>query len=360
LGRDELKRLLAGRGQLSVADFMAWCLTGRESSYYRSAYPIGRAGDFVTAPEVSQIFGELIGLWAGATWLAMGRPRPVMLVEFGPGRGTLMSDALRACRVVPGFIEAARLHLVEASERLRETQRQTLGGHSPHWHASLESVPEGPAILIANEFFDALPVTQFIREGGQWHERILRLDADGQPCFAAGAAVSAPELDAPPRDGAILETRPSAEPILREIGRRARAFPVAALIIDYGYESGAHGDTLQAVRGHEYDDPLAHPGEADLSAHVNFAELARRASAAGITCWGPEPQGAFLMALGLEARLQKLLASARTEQRPALLLGARRLADPFQMGSLFKVMALTSAGLPPPPAFPAAHPTETE
>ena len=354
MNQDDLRRLLAERGTLTVADYMAWRLTGREDAYYRRADAIGRTGDFVTAPEISQIFGELLGLWAGATWLAMGQPRPFMLIELGPGRGTLMQDALRACRVVPGFIEAAQLHLVEVSERLRQAQREVLGDFSPVWHGALESVPAGPALLIANEFFDALAVTQYVHAGGQWRERVVRPGADGAPGFAAGDPASPPRRAAPPEDNAILETRPSAEPVLAEMGRRARAASLAALVIDYGYENDAYGDTLQAVRGHRYEDPLAHPGEADLSAHVNFAELARMAAASGLAAWGPLPQSAFLLMLGLEARLQRLMASAGEPQRASLLLGARRLIDPFQMGSLFKVMALTSAGLPAPPAFEAA------
>jgi NADH dehydrogenase [ubiquinone] 1 alpha subcomplex assembly factor 7 len=351
VGRDDLKRLLAARGALSVADYMAWCLTGRDDAYYRRAEAIGRSGDFVTAPEVSQIFGELVGLWAGATWLAMGQPRPFVLAELGPGRGTLMVDALRACRVVPGFIEAARLHLVEASEHLKRAQREALASYSPVWHASLDSVPEGAAIIIANEFFDALPISQYVYAGGFWRQRVVSLDAGGNPGLAVGEPASPPDIVAQPHADAILETRPSAAPVIAEIGRRAQEAPLAALIIDYGYEQDAYGDTLQAVRGHGYDDPLAHPGEADLSAHVNFAELARMAAASGLTAWGPLPQSMFLLALGLEARLQKLISTATEKQRAALILGVRRLTDPYQMGSLFKAMALTSPGLPAPPAF---------
>jgi NADH dehydrogenase [ubiquinone] 1 alpha subcomplex assembly factor 7 len=352
LSQEDLKRLLTARGALSVADYMAWCLTGREQAYYRSAEAIGRSGDFVTAPEMSQIFGELVGLWTGATWLAMGRPQPFVLAEFGPGRGTLMKDALRACRVVPGFTEAIQLHLIEASERLRQVQQEALGDFFPVWHTSLESLPEGAAIFIANEFFDALPITQYVHADGLWRQRVVSLDANGKPGFASGEIAVPPVIIAQPQESFILETRPSAEPVLAEIGRRARgAAPVAALIIDYGYERDTYGDTLQAVRGHAYDDPLAHPGEADLSAHVNFAELARMAAASGLTAWGPLPQSMFLLALGLEARLEKLISSATEGQRAALILGARRLTDPFQMGSLFKAMALTGPGLPAPAAF---------
>jgi len=351
LSREGLQRLLAERGAISVAAFMEWCLTGSEDAYYRRAEAIGRSGDFVTAPEVSQIFGELIGLWAGAVWESMGRPSPVMLVELGPGRGTLMSDALRALRVLPGFREAARLHLVERSERLRALQAEALAAASPVWHERLDDVPDGPAILIANEFFDALPLSQYIYTGGVWHERVIRLDTEGRATFAAGDP-AVPPLPAgmpSPEDGAIFEARLSAQPCIEAIGRRAQSVPVAALIVDYGYGRDSFGETLQAVRGHGYTDPLAEPGESDLSGHVNFAELRRMAAASGLAAWGPLPQGEFLLALGLEARLERLISSARAEQATSLVLGARRLTDPYQMGELFKAMALTSRGLQPPP-----------
>ncbi len=351
-----LKQLLEARGPVTVADFMAWCLTEREDAYYRAADPIGRSGDFITAPEVSQIFGELIGLWAGAVWQSMGEPAPIQLIELGPGRGTLITDALRALRVLPEFLDAMQLQLIERSERLRGRQRDTIfGGFAPVWHETLAEVPDAPAVIIANEFFDALPVTQYVYSGGAWRERTVRLGEAGQPIFAAGDAVPPPKLSAiatAPAEGEILETRPSALPVLEAIGRRACNFPTAALIVDYGYSRDAHGDTLQAVRGHDYVDPLAAPGESDLSAHVNFAELARMAEQSGLNSWGPMPQGEFLLALGLETRLRKLLAAPRQEAaRMKLVLGATRLIDPYQMGELFKAMALTSPGLPAPPPF---------
>jgi NADH dehydrogenase [ubiquinone] 1 alpha subcomplex assembly factor 7 len=358
LSREGLQRLLAGRGPISVAEFMDWCLTGREEAYYRQADPIGRSGDFITAPEISQIFGELAGLWAGAVWLSMGQPRPVMLVELGPGRGTLMKDALRALRVVPGFPDAAQMHLVERSERLRQVQKDALAGFSPAWHDDLDSVPDGPAIILANEFFDALPVSQYIFGADGWRERVVSLDDSGNPHFAAGAPVSLSPIAA--EEGAILEMRPSAMPFIRALGCCGQNAPMAALIIDYGYDRDTPGDTLQAVSSHGYADPLANPGEADLSAHVNFAELGRMAAASGLTAWGPLPQGEFLLALGLEARLQKLLGAAAPEQRTSLVLGARRLTDPYQMGALFKAVALTSAGLPAPPPFTSARSQEAE
>lgn len=351
--RDRLKSLLAQRGAMSVADYMAWCLTERDDAYYRQGSPIGSQGDFITAPEISQIFGELIGVWLASVWRQMGAPAPFHLIELGPGRGTLMSDALRALRVAPGCLEAARIHLVERSETLRAAQEAALAKFAPAWHESLATVPEGPALLIANEFFDALPVQQFVYAGGGWRERVVTADGDAL-VFAPGRPSALPEASHPPpspEDGAILEARPSALSVLEILGRRAKQSPLAALVIDYGYERDALGETLQAARRHGYVSPLAYPGESDLSAHVNFAELGRMARACGLSVWGPLQQGAFLQALGLETRLLRLAASADEEQKAKLLLGARRLTDPFQMGQLFKAIALTSLDLPAPPPF---------
>jgi NADH dehydrogenase [ubiquinone] 1 alpha subcomplex assembly factor 7 len=361
LSRDDLRRRLAERGAMSVAAFMGWCLTERDDAYYRAADPIGRTGDFITAPEVSQIFGELIGLWAGAVWQSMRQPAPILLVELGPGRGTLMSDALRALAVVPDFLKSVQLHLVEQSERLRRRQHDALSGRfAPVWHENLSDVPDGPMIVIANEFVDALPLTQYIHAEDGWHERVVTMDAKGDAVFAAGAPATLPEIAtllSAPEIGEILESRLSAVRLIEDLGRRARDFPVAALIVDYGYNRDAFGDTLQAVQSHGYVDALTAPGESDLSAHVNFAELARMAAANDLASWGPMPQGEFLLALGLEARLQRLIASPRPEPaRTNLVLGGRRLIDPYQMGELFKAMVLTSPGLLTPPPFARAEP----
>lgn len=354
---DSLKSHLAERGSMSVGDYMSWCLTGSAAAYYRSGNPIGAAGDFVTAPEVSQIFGELIAIWAYTVWQSMGMPRPFSLVELGPGRGTLMQDALRAAGTMPGFADAAQIHLVETSEALRDTQRQVLSPYcAPNWHRSVQAVPHEPLIVIANEFFDALPVEQHIFENGSWHRRVVVLNGKGHPAFSAGRlAVPPVELmpAEPPREGDILEHRPAAAALIAEFGRRAQTAPVAVLVADYGYERRDYGDTLQAVRAHGYANPLEAPGETDLSAHVNFAELAQAAETAGLNVWGPMPQSEFLLSLGLEARLRVLMSAAREDQRAALFLGARRLVDPFQMGNLFKVLAMTSGKLPPPAPFNA-------
>ncbi len=347
---------------MSVAEYMAWCLTAGDHSYYRRGNPIGASGDFVTAPEVCQIFGELIAVWAITVWQSMGAPRPFVLAELGPGRGTLMQDALRAARAAPDFRDAAQVHLVETSSTLREMQGQALSALcAPHWHQTFTAIPQNPLIVIANEFFDALPVEQHIYEGGSWHRRVVKLNGSDRPSFGSGRLAVPPVELLPakgPAEGDILEHRPNAAAMMGEIGRRAETQPVALLVADYGYERPDFGDTLQAVHEHHYAPPLEAPGEADLSAHVNFAELAHVAEAAGLDVWGPLSQSDFLLSLGLEDRLRRLMTTASEEQRAALFLGARRLVDPFQMGSLFKVMAITSRGLPAPPPFTTSVPVD--
>lgn len=355
---DKLKHQLSAHGPMGVADYMAWCLTASDSSYYRSGNPLGASGDFVTAPEVSQIFGELVAVWAIQVWQSMGAPASFVLAELGPGRGTLMQDALRAARAVPAFRAGAQVNLVETSATLRELQGRTLASAcEPQWHRSFASLPQGPLIVIANEFFDALPVEQHVYEDGSWHKRVIAMNDDGEPAFAAGRLSVPPGELLParePRDGDILEHRPAARVLMREIGNRAGTAPAALLIADYGYERRDYGDTLQAVREHGYANPLENPGETDLSAHVNFAELTEAADGDGLSTWGPMAQSEFLLSLGMEQRLRQLMNTASEEQRAALFLGARRLVDPFQMGSLFKVMAITSRDLPAPPPFSTA------
>jgi len=352
-----LKRRIAAEGPISVEAFMEACLLDTAAGAYTARQPIGAKGDFITAPEISQIFGELIGLWAGAVWQAMGEPDAVTIAELGPGRGTLVSDALRAARASPKFLACLSVALIERSPVLAAAQGDALQGAQPPvgWYASLDEVPRGPLIVIANEFIDALPIRQFVRRGGAWYERVVTTRADGF-AFAVSERVARDE-DAPEEtgraapEGAVAETRPSALMLLRELASRAAEAPLAALMIDYGHDESGYGETLQAVRAHRYADPLATPGEADLSAHVDFAALKRSAEALGLKSYGPLPQGAFLLKLGLGERRDQLLATATEAQRAAIASGAARLADPQQMGVLFKVLALTSTGLLPPPPF---------
>lgn len=360
----KLKRRIAEQGPMSVAAYMEACLADPDHGYYRTRDPLGARGDFTTAPEVSQIFGELIGLWCVEVWRGMGAPSPFALVELGPGRGTLMADALRASRVVPEFGMAARLHLVETSPVLRQAQKERLGGYKPRWHDALADVPAGPALIVANEFLDALPARQFVRRGEAWYERLVSVEK-GRLAFCLsdaplGGVSPIPETvrDAA-CDGDIAEARPAAEALVSEIGRRAGAHPLAALFVDYGHGRSAPGDTLQAVSAHGYADPLEAPGEQDLTAHVDFEALGHAARAAGLNVHGPVEQGAFLLALGLAQRCERLMKEAGPEQAQAVETGARRLVDPMQMGTLFKVMALTSPSVAAPPPFEELEAGET-
>jgi NADH dehydrogenase [ubiquinone] 1 alpha subcomplex assembly factor 7 len=344
----ELGRLIARRialtGPISVADFMAEALGHPRLGYYRKSMPVGAAGDFTTAPEISQMFGELLGAWLAERWLAMGRPRPVRLVELGPGRGTLMADALRATRGVAGFHAAIDLHLVEINEQLRALQRAALAAFRPTWHMRLDDVPAGPMLLVANEFFDALPVRQFERTAHGWVERMVGLAPDGETlrfALAPGLTPYASVLpDAPP--GAQAEISEAGRAIAAAIGARLRRDGGWALIVDYGYErggheSGGHGASLQAVRGHRGAGVLDRPGETDLSTHVDFAALVQ---AVGMPTFGPVGQGDFLRRLGIARRAEALKARASESQRDAIDAALARLIGPDQMGTLFRVLAV--------------------
>lgn len=347
--------MIAEEGPIGIDRFMAICLADPEHGYYMRRDPFGAEGDFVTAPEISQMFGELIGLWAAEVWRLMGRPDPVLLVELGPGRGTLMADALRAAARVPGFRAALRLHLVEASPVLRERQRQTLAAHAPVWHADLADMPDGPAIVIANEFLDALPIRQFVRAGGRWHERLVGLGPDGALCFGL-APESQPALGMSAPEGSVMELAPAALAVTAELSARLARHGGAALFIDYGH-TGGMGDTLQALRRHAPVDPLTHCGEADLTAHVNFAAVAQAARRVGAATQGPVTQGELLAALGIEARANALLAKADDSQAEAILAAATRLTDmrPTGMGALFKALAIADPALPLLPGFATRH-----
>jgi NADH dehydrogenase [ubiquinone] 1 alpha subcomplex assembly factor 7 len=363
---EALKRRIAREGPLTIAQYMDACLCDPEHGYYATRDPFGSGGDFITAPEISQIFGELIGLWCAVLWQQMGAPAPFALVEMGPGRGTLMADALRAGARVNGFIEAAQLHLVETSPVLRRLQKEQLAdtGKTPHWHDLLDEVPDGPAILIANEFLDALPVRQFERREGKWFERCVGVSGQGglEYCSAAKSLNTNKILPRPirdtARDGDMAEIRPGADAIVETIAARAQTSPIAALFIDYGHERSAPGETLQAIKTHDFADPLARPGEADLTAHVDFAQLGHVAGEKGLQVHGPLPQGEFLLALGLEERCDRLMGDADDEAAKTISSGARRLVDPARMGELFKVMALTSEHLTPPPFDGAQAPEQ--
>jgi NADH dehydrogenase [ubiquinone] 1 alpha subcomplex assembly factor 7 len=349
----KLRERIRRDGPLPVSEYMQVCVGDPEHGYWRRRDTIGAAGDFVTAPEISQIFGELIGLWCAVTWQQLGSPKPLRLVELGPGRGTLMRDVLRAARRMPGFMEAATVHLVEISDALREAQQATLAvvPHQPAvtWHPDIAEVPDGPAIIIANEFLDALPIRQLVHADGAWHERVVTLDVAGSLAFAPGAPVDPPAggPGEPPPD-TIIEQRDGEDHLLARLA--ARTQPFVALFIDYGPASAAVGDTLQAVRRHQYADPLAEPGMADLTAHVLFSALADKAHAAGQAADGPITQAEFLGRLGIAERATRLMA-ANPGKAAEIEAGVQRLMAPTGMGQLFKALAVRSPSLPPPAAF---------
>ncbi len=353
---EQIRALIGAQGPLTVERYMGHCL----AHYYASRDPLGLGGDFTTSPEISQMFGELLGLWAAAVWQGMGSPTGFRLVELGPGRGTLMADALRALRRVPGLLDGLEVHLVETSPALRERQRAALAPHAARvsWHERLEEVPPGPLVVIANEFFDALPVRQFVARTGAWHERVV--ERGGEDLRFGVAPVPEDSITVPPREGAILEVPRAGSALMETLARRLVHDGGAALVIDYGYWGPAFGDTLQALKAHAFADPLSEPGEADLTAHVDFHRLARAAASAGAAVHGPLSQGDFLRALGIEVRALALKARASPEQAQAVETGLRRLTDPEGMGELFKVLAVSHPGMPPLPGLRPNPMTESE
>ncbi len=356
-----LKQRIEAEGPLPIAHYMEACLGDPDHGYYTTRDPFGVSGDFITAPEISQIFGELIGVWCVMTWRAMGEPDPVNLIELGPGRGTLMADALRAAKLAPEFLNAARLHLVEMSPVLREQQRKCLehAELSAQWSLELSGVPEGAAIIIANEFLDALPIRQFQKKEGDWYERCVGVSATGPLEFRLSIKpldsldIIPERLREAAKDGEIAEIRTAVESLIQTLALRR---PLAALFIDYGHRASALGDTLQGVQTHEFTDPLAAPGEADITTHVDFEHLAATAKASGLTVHGPLSQAQFLSGLGLKERCEQLMKHAPSQEMAEEIASrAQRLADPAQMGELFQVMALTSNGFEPTPFTHSAN-----
>ncbi|MEM7169348.1 MAG: SAM-dependent methyltransferase [Pseudomonadota bacterium] len=364
-----LARHIRRHGPITVANYMSQVLVGGEHGYYMgqntgqsaSQDPFGVTGDFTTAPEISQMFGELIGLWCVDCWQRLGCPRDLQLIELGPGRGTLMADALRAARLAPNFLQTLKLALVEVSPALRRKQEEKLAGLLPSqriaWYESLGQVPEAPTFLIANEFLDALPIRQFEQTEDGWRERLIGLSPKGDELgFVQGPTdpligklLSADQSIA--EVGCIIESCAAAEAHVAEMAGRLREVPGAALFIDYGYVASSGQSSLQAVRRHSYHPVLAAPGSADLSAHVNFARLNKVAAdklAAGqdtVQIHGPTTQGTFLAQLGIRQRAERLMATATPDQASDIQSALDRLTAPDQMGDLFKVLAITSPQL---------------
>jgi len=355
----EIHRLIKVAGPMPVAEYMSLCLTHPEHGYYTTRDPLGRDGDFTTAPEISQMFGELIGLWAAAVWRQMGSPPNLRLVELGPGRGTMMLDMLRAAQVVPGFRAAIVAHLVEISPALERRQRQTLGGLDVPllWHRNLDDVPSGPMIVVANEFFDALPVHQAVKLADGWHERQVGLDAEGNLAFVHAAAPLAhfegtlPEAARNAPADSIFEWR--GQQAVFEISRRIGQDGGAALAIDYGHTESECGDTLQGVVRHAYADPLDTPGLVDLTAHVDFRAMAVAADSMGVIVHGPLTQREFLSRLGIERRADTLKHRATPAQAAEIDSAVERFlnAGTGGMGQMFKVIAFADPKLGVPPGF---------
>lgn len=348
-----IARRIAASGPMSLAEYMQDCLLDPEHGYYATRDPLGRAGDFTTAPEISQMFGELAGLCLAQAWMDQGAPAPVVLAEPGPGRGTLMADMLRATRGVPGFHAAIRVHLIEVSPVLRARQRAALEGYEVTWLDTLAELPKAPLFLMANEFFDALPIRQFQRDAAGWRERMVGLSGGA---LALGLSEPAPLsalahrlADTAPGD--VVELCPAVPALMGEIAGRIGRHGGAAVIVDYG---GWHslGDTFQAVAGHGYADPFAAPGEADLTAHVDFEALAQAAHAVpGVAHTPMTDQGLWLERLGIGARARGLAARLSGAALEAHVAAHRRLTHPEEMGRVFQVIAIHPSAAAPPPGF---------
>jgi NADH dehydrogenase [ubiquinone] 1 alpha subcomplex assembly factor 7 len=350
--QSEIKKLIKSSGPMPVWRYMELCLMHPQHGYYLSRDPLGREGDFTTAPEVSQMFGELLGLWAASVWKAIGSPPVLRLTELGPGRGTMMADAMRAMRVLPPLYQALSIHLVEVNPVLRKKQQATLSGsRDVSWHDTIDDVPDGPAIIFANEYFDVLPIHQAVKRETGWHERIVEVDDSGKLAFGVAAepiprfeVLLSPLVRAAPL-GAVFEWRPDAE--IMKITSRVRDQDGAALIIDYGHVRSDVGDTFQAIARHTFADPLKNPGQADVTAHVDFQALARAADDLGARVHGPVTQGEFLTRLGIETRAMTLMAKATAEIAEDIAGAMQRLVGGGRggMGQMFKVLAVSEPNL---------------
>ena len=356
---DLLARQIAASGPITLAEYMGECLLHPEHGYYATRDPLGLAGDFITAPEISQMFGEMLGLALAQAWLDQGSPSPFALVELGPGRGTLMADILRATARVPGFGTGQRLHLVEASPVLRAVQARTIGGPGVQWHDTVATLPDLPMFLVANEFFDALPIRQFQRDGRGWAERLVTLKPQGGDAPSLGLHLGAPLPLAAlahrlydTQDGDIVEIRAAGLPVMDRIASIIARRGGAALIVDYG-DWRSLGDMFQALERHAPVDPFKSPGTADLTAHVDFEALSQAASRDGVRASAMVPQGVLLERLGITARANRLARNLHGAALAAHVAAHRRLTDLTEMGSLFKCLAITPATAPP---FPGTTP----
>lgn len=323
--------MIEAEGPMPMDRYMALCLGHPVHGYYMTRDPFGASGDFTTAPEISQVFGELIGVWLINTWVSLGSPSPFALVELGPGRGTLMADIMRVAKSMPEFAAAVQVHLVETSPVLRHTQREKLG--EVIWHDHVGTLPEMPCLIIANEFFDALSIQQFENRGGRWFERCVGF---GEGKLKLGLVPAAARVG----DEGIYETSAVSMAVAEDLGAHISKHGGAALVTDYGHLKSAAGETLQALRKHEFVSILETPGETDVTAHVDFESLAKGFMLGGAELLPMLTQGQFLNAMGLEMRTSKLSAKLEGQAKSDFVAASARLADGAQMGNLFKVMAV--------------------
>lgn len=355
---ERLIQLIKLKGPITVADYMADALGHPHDGYYMSQEAIGAAGDFTTAPEISQVFGELIGLWLVEVWRQMGSPNPFNLIELGPGRGVLMADILRAARLRPEFTQSAQVWLLEQSGRLRHEQQKRLRASEikPLWADSLADIPAAPSLIVANEFFDCLPIRQFKRTADGWREVLVGLNPHEEKLdFVLGRTPPPAEYGLPNpencKEGDIFEKSFAVEEFVSEMCGLLKEQVGAALVIDYGHMRSGLGETLQSVRSHKYWPPLASPGLADITAHVDFEAMTRVAVDNGAAVHGPVAQGVFLERLGLTLRVEALSNGKSEADAESIRAGAARISAPDQMGEIFKVLNITSSSLAQPPGF---------
>ncbi len=345
--KQRIIRQIEASGAISVADYMAMCLFDRDAGYYTTREPFGKEGDFITAPEVSQMFGELVGVWCVSAWRAMGAPSDFVLCEMGPGRGTLMKDLIRAARkLAPEFIAAANVHMVEISDRLQQVQQATLAEDAKNiiWTTKFSEIAPRPLIFVANELFDAIPSRQYVKTRGRFVERMITLDTEGHLSFAAGSgsidtSLLPPASDVAP-EGSIFEIAPARSALMQEISAHIHRERGAALLFDYGHLQQGFGDTLQALSRHTSVDVLHIPGAADLTTHVDFHSVAEAARGEGCKT-SAMTQGDFLIAMGLIDRAGALGHGKSAAVQDQIRIDVERLAGPDQMGTLFKVLCVT-------------------
>ncbi len=347
--KQRIAAMIRASGPMPVSAYMETCLHDPAEGYYATRPGLGE--DFITAPEISQVFGELLGLWAAHEWQAMGSPEAFGLIELGPGRGTLMADALRASQIVHDFHKGLFLDLVEASPALQEVQAERLDRYAPDFKPSLSHITTGHSIILANEYLDCLPARQFVNTGTVWHERVIGLNEDGELSFGLAADRAPPPGLVNRHKTQITELQPGLDVLVDTLkARLENGDTFRALFIDYGPINHAPGDTLRAYKQGKQVDPLTHPGTSDLTVDVDFGRLKRLAEAAGLTVHGPIPQGALLMQLGVEARMQALIKS-RPDQAETIYQSVQKLVDPTEMGQRFNAICISGPDLPVPAGF---------